>query len=217
MISILMPIYNGIEFIDQSVSSIKNQTYKDWELIIGINGHPLESEVYKKAKEYENEQIKVIELHPIKGKSAALNAMLEHCQYDWIALLDVDDIWLPPKLQAQLPYMSVYDVIGTQCVYFGDRKGSPNIPLGYISKFNFLTNNPIINSSCLVKKGLCYWNTDSNMIGIEDYDMWLRLWRQGKKIYNVPTCLVMHRIHRDSAFNAKGNEQNLPALRARYK
>jgi len=36
MISILMPIYNGIEFIKQSVNSIKNQTYKDWELIIGV-------------------------------------------------------------------------------------------------------------------------------------------------------------------------------------
>ena len=213
MISILMPIYNGIKFIDQSVNSIKNQTYKDWELIIGINGHSLESEVYKKAKEYENEQIKVIELHPIKGKSAALNAMLEHCQYDWIALLDVDDIWLPPKLQAQIPYIFVYDVIGTQCVYFGDRKGSPNIPFGDLSKFNFLTKNPIINSSCLVRKGLCSWDVTTIL---EDYDLWLRLWRQECKFYNIPVITVMHRIHNDSAFNAKGNNNMVSALREKY-
>ena len=38
-ITILMPIYNGIEFIEESVKSIIKQTYTEWELIIGINGH----------------------------------------------------------------------------------------------------------------------------------------------------------------------------------
>ena len=53
MISILIPIYNGIEFIEESVSSVLNQTYDQWELLIGINGHPQNSDVYKIAKEYE--------------------------------------------------------------------------------------------------------------------------------------------------------------------
>ena len=39
----------------------------------------------------------------------------------------------------------------------------------------------------------------------EDYDMWLRLWRAGKKFYNVDKVLVHHRLHRTSAFNSKGN------------
>jgi len=43
MITILLPIYNGIEFIDECVSSIHYQSFKNWELIIGINGH---SEIY---------------------------------------------------------------------------------------------------------------------------------------------------------------------------
>jgi len=38
MISILIPIYNGIEFIDDSVSSVLSQTYDKWELLIGVNG-----------------------------------------------------------------------------------------------------------------------------------------------------------------------------------
>lgn len=50
MISILMPIYNGVEFIDESVGSIISQTYTDWELLIGINGHPANSDVYQIAK-----------------------------------------------------------------------------------------------------------------------------------------------------------------------
>ena len=76
-VTILMPIYNGIEFIDESVKSIMNQTWKKWELIIGINGHEAMSDIYLKAKEYENDQIHVVELYPIKGKSNALNEMLK--------------------------------------------------------------------------------------------------------------------------------------------
>ena len=59
MISILLPIYNGIEFIKESIPTILYQTYKDWELIIGINGHPKESEIYKIAKEYEEKDSRI--------------------------------------------------------------------------------------------------------------------------------------------------------------
>ena len=209
-----MPIYNGIEFIDESVTSIKKQTFKEWELIIGINGHQPGSDVYKKAKKYENEQIKVIELHPIKGKSDALNAMLEHCENNWIALLDVDDIWKPTKLESQLKFMKEYDVIGTKCQYFGDSTVVPNIPVGYISNFDFFKVNPIINSSCLVKKELCWW--DKEWWGIEDYDLWLRLRKQKMRFYNVETIEVLHRIHKQSAFNAQGNNNSVKNLLNQY-
>ena len=71
MISILIPIYNGIEFIEESVSSILRQNYDQWELLIGINGHPQNSEVYKIAKEYEKKsgKIRVFDFYEIKGKS----------------------------------------------------------------------------------------------------------------------------------------------------
>jgi len=70
MISILMPIYNGIEFIEESVSSILRQNYDKWELLIGINGHPQNSNVYKTAKEYENKngKIRVFDFYEIKGQ-----------------------------------------------------------------------------------------------------------------------------------------------------
>ena len=68
MISILMPIKNGIEFIDESVSSIKEQIYEDWELIIGINGHNPDSEVFEIAKKYEDEKIRVIHIPDCTSK-----------------------------------------------------------------------------------------------------------------------------------------------------
>ena len=216
MIEILMPIYNGIEFITDSIPSILCQSYKEWELIIGINGYDKNSDVYNIAKKYEKEdsRIKVLDLYKIKGKANALNEMLNYSKYEWISLLDVDDKWLPRKLEEQVPFMKEYDVIGTKCKYFGDSNITPPIVFGDISKYNFLIQNPIINSSCLIKKELCQW--DEKEEGIEDYNLWLKLWKSGKKFYNVETIQVLHRIHKDSAFNSKNNNAKVSELRKKY-
>ena len=218
MISILIPIYNGIEFIEESVSSILNQTYDKWELIIGINGHPQNSEIYKIAKKYENQalgKIRVFDFYTIRGKSNTLNEMIKYCNYNYIALLDVDDIWHAQKLESQSYHLDNYDIIGSNCIWIGDRAGViPQIPGDDISDFNFFLVNPIINSSSVIRKELCYW--DGTINGVEDYDLWLRLWKQGKTFYNVPTMQVLHRIHKESAFNAKGNHLMVDALRKKY-
>jgi teichuronic acid biosynthesis glycosyltransferase TuaG len=215
MISILMPVYNGIEFMDTSVTSILEQTHKEWELLIGINGHPPGSTVYQTAKAYEKDpRIRVLDL-TTKGKSNTLNEMLSYCSYSWIALLDVDDVWLPLKLETQLSFMSLYDVIGTHCHYFGERYGQPDIPTGDLRTHDFMKVNPIINSSCLVKKEHCLW--DGSVDGVEDYDMWLRVWRKKCYFYNVPEALVLHRIHQSSSFNAKGNHVQARDVVERYR
>lgn len=211
MISILIPIYNGIEFIEESVSSVLNQTYDNWELIIGVNGHPENSNVYLKAKEYEkkSDKIRVFDFHNIKGKSNTLNYMLRYCNYNYISLLDVDDIWHPQKLEIQSQLLNNFDIIGTACIWFGDRPGIvPQIPLGDISNYDFSIVNPIINSSVLIKKELCFWNEN----GIEDYDLWLRLRKLNKKFFNFKEVLVYHRIHNTSAFNSKGNNNKVDGL-----
>ena len=115
-----MPIYNGIEFINDSISSIITQTFDNWELIIGINGHTQNSDIYLHAKQYEeiDKRIKVYDLYEIKGKSNSLNYMIKLCKYNFIALLDVDDIWSYNKLETQLPFLEKYDVIGSNCIWF---------------------------------------------------------------------------------------------------
>lgn len=215
MISILIPIYNGIEFINDSIQSVLIQTYGEWELLIGVNGHNQNSDVYQKAKLYESldKRIRVFDLYNIKGKSNTLNEMIKYCNFNFIALLDVDDIWHYKKLEVQSRFLSNYDVIGSNCVWFGDIENVvPKIPINDFSNFNFTEVNPIINSSSIIKKELCYWNEN----GIEDYDLWLRLWKQNKRFFNCPEILVKHRIHRSSAFNSKGNNDKVTPLLASH-
>jgi teichuronic acid biosynthesis glycosyltransferase TuaG len=221
-VSILMPIYNGVNFLSESVLSVLQQNVKNWELLIAINGHPPNSDVYQKTLNYitqsiaSDARIRLFDYHECKGKAATLNKMITECSYTYVAILDVDDIWYPNKLEIQMPYLKQkYDVIGTQCIYFGDVNGSsPNIPLGDISKFNFLSFNPIINSSAVIKKELANWNTT---LFVEDYDLWLSLWKRGCRFYNCSEILVKHRIHQESAFNAKGNDNHVESLKEKYK
>ena len=211
MITILMPVYNGIDFIDESVGSVLSQTYPNWELIIGVNGHPAESEVFHTARKYESDKVRVLDFPLIKGKSNALNEMMKHCNYDHCALLDVDDIWHADKLAVQVPFLSDYDVVGARCIYFGDRAGiSPPIPLGDISTANFVMCNPVINSSAIIRTELCHW--DPKFDGIEYYDLWLSLRSQNKRFYNCSEILVKHRIHSASAFNSKGHDNLINKL-----
>lgn len=220
MISVLMPIYNGIEFIDESVRSILAQTYSEWELIIGVNGHEENSNVYQIAKVYGylSPKIRVYDLYKIKGKSNALNEMVTMCSYSHVALLDVDDLWEPTKLEIQCPLINEYDVVGTKCMYFGSNNllngVVPAIPTGDICGFDFFSTNPMINSSVIIKKEYCHWN---NECVIEDYDLWLTLKGQLKKFYNCPEVLVRHRLHEKSAFNSKGNSLAVPDLLAKHR
>lgn len=241
-ITILMPIYNGIEFLPESLSSVlqqKNICPTLWELIIGINGHPPNSIVYQHAhqilhsllKTYPPDsthfQIKIVDLYdlPIKGKSTALNAMTHtyaNPQSPWIALLDVDDIWHPLKLKTQIPFLlsGKYDVVGTQCIYFGDNTKlsgiSPDIPLGDLTHFNFFIANPIINSSTIIKRKYALWNPTED--GVEDYDLWLSLKRNGKQFYNCSEKYVKHRLHSESAFNSVqgNNNSKVEKLKKKY-
>ena len=104
-ISILMPLYNGFEYLHQSLSSIINQTFTNWELIIGINGHPENSPFHLQVIQLtkNDSRIKVIHYLDIGNKPKTLNLMIKDCSSNLIAILDVDDFWHHKKLEIQLP------------------------------------------------------------------------------------------------------------------
>ena len=213
-VSILMPIYNGIEYLQESLPSVKRQTHKDWELLIGINGHADASAVVETAEILRNgdERIRIF-VQTTKGKPDSLNDLMQHVTADWVAILDVDDLWDITKLEEQIAAIRPdIDVIGTQCRYIGDLSGSPSIPFGDINPAVLKVVDPIINSSSLTRNKFCYWT--NNWHGMEDYELWMNICLNGGKLFNIPKILVSHRVHRDSAFNSKHHDNT--GIRAWY-
>lgn len=214
IITVLIPLYNGIEYLDQCIRSIQSQSYPFWKILVGINGHPSNSDVYQKALQYQNAKISVKE-YSTKGKPDTMNEMLNDVNSELICILDVDDWWTPNKLKEQMKIWNtgLWDVIGTQCHYVINEKtrGSPNLPFGYVKDFR--TCNPLINSSALMKKSDAHWTND--FFGLDDYELWLRLFHKGKKFFNLSEKLTYHRIRNDSAYNTK-NHHLVENLKKRY-
>jgi glycosyltransferase involved in cell wall biosynthesis len=213
-ISILIPLYNGVEFLEGCVQSILQQTYQDWEVLIGVNGWGSDGgDVAKRAFEQSKADPRIrvfVQGAGIQGKVDSLHDLLNYAEGEWISLLDVDDLWLPTKLADQMAAKQGVAkhaaVIGTFCEYFGDMFGPPSmaLPSGYISPSVLQTMNPIINSSALLHRSYCHWRYTDICYGMEDYDLWMRIAMSGGKLYNVPHVLCYHRIHPASAFNSKG-------------
>lgn len=213
MISIIIPLYNGVEFLDECLNSVYNQTFKDYEILIGLNGHEIDGKIYKTIKHHENDKLKIIQ-YEFVNKSKTCNELLKECKYDIICMLDVDDKWSPTKLEKQVPYIKGYDVVGTFFQYFGETSHLINLKSGEIDSNTFKNINPIINSSSMFYKKDAYWE---DIFGVEDYEMWLRLNREGKRFYNVPEYLTYHRIHKTSYFNSSQlQKENLQKLKIKY-
>lgn len=216
MISILLPIYNGERFISQSIDSILNQTFKDFELLIGFNGTTDGS--VDIVSSYKDSRIKIFNYTNEKGKAKTLNKLLSESKHEWIALQDDDDVWLDKKIEKQLHFTNNFDVIGTLIKYIDENNkviGAPDLSTNSfeITRFSSSGVNQIANSSVLIKKSCIFevggWSEDLDKLaenGIqpcEDFDLWLKMIKKNKKFINVAEYLVYHRIHSDSNFNTK--------------
>ena len=217
MISILLATHNGHEFIEKSINSILNQTETRFELLIGLNGG--KNDITKTIlSKYNDDRLIVFDYDTLKGKSKTLNKLIGEAKYEWVAIQDDDDIWLPNKLETQLKYTNEYDVIGSFISYIDKNdKHIRNLILNQKHDeilFNSLNgNNQMANSSVILKKidviEIGGWDesldsfADEGYQPLEDYDLWLRLLKKDKQFINHPEILVQHRLHYNSKFNNK--------------
>jgi glycosyltransferase involved in cell wall biosynthesis len=208
MISILLATYNGEKYIHKSIESVLNQTFIDFELLIGFNGTTDSSK--KIVSSIKDSRIKIFDYENDKGKSKTLNKLIKEAKYNWIGIQDDDDIWLPKKLEKQIEFINDFDVIGTQIFYIDEEEnitGKPNLSLSNdeIIKKCLSGDNQVANTSAIFKKDLAFkancW--DENLIGIEDFDFWLKMINLKSKFINLKKELVLHRLHSNSNFNTK--------------
>jgi glycosyltransferase involved in cell wall biosynthesis len=215
-VTILTPLFNGIEYFEECYNSVIQQTEESWLWIIGVNGHGDENNsIYKILKQKSDPRI-LVKNYDTVGKVDTLNEMMKDIITDYICLLDVDDIWFPNKLEIQKKIIQEYpfvDVLSTNCQYIGELNHVPSLPHGVVTLDMLFNINPIVNSSIIMKKELGFW---INRFNLEDYDLWFRLVLQNKVLVTIQESFIFHRIHSNSAFNNSGI-QNPSALVNYYK
>lgn len=116
-VSIITPAFNASHYISETITSVQDQTFTDWEMIIvddcsKDNTYELACSFSEKDK-----RIRVIKREKNGGVAAARNTALEAATGDFIAFLDSDDIWMPNKLEKQLAFMESNDYALTYTMY----------------------------------------------------------------------------------------------------
>jgi hypothetical protein len=220
-ITIVIPLNNGVDFLEEALQSVKRQTYNDWIGIIGVSSQGKSGEeTVAVATEIVNNlglnnRFKVINLPDVKGEANTINHIVGQATTPLIAHLDADDLWLSKKLEFQMAALDEdqsIGIVGTMCRFFGDSNDFKILPPGILNIDDFKKSNPLIQSSILIKRENAIFTNEFTMY---DYDCWVRNIQNGVKVFNVNTILVLRRIHSKSRFNTAG-EQDSEAIKQKY-
>lgn len=105
LISIVVPVYKAERFLKDTIKTVEQQTYKNWELIFVDDCSPDSSiEIINNAINKDS-RIKLIQLEKNSGAAIARNAGIEYAEGEYIAFLDADDLWEKEKLEKQIKFM----------------------------------------------------------------------------------------------------------------
>jgi glycosyltransferase involved in cell wall biosynthesis len=208
MVSIITPSYNSEKFISETIESVLNQTYENWEMIIVDDVSPDNAnEVIEKYVEKDN-RIKLIKLEQNSGPAVARNKAIEESSGRYIAFLDADDLWKPEKLEKQIKFMSEndcglsysnYETMSEQGVLQNKIISSPS----RLSYENLLKSNYI---GCLTamydtkKVGKVYMPLIKKR---QDYGLWLKILKKTDYAYGMNESLSIYRLMSESVSSNK--------------
>lgn len=196
MVSVIIGSYNRYELLLRAIESVLNQTYKDIEIIV-VNDCSTDKR-YDNLKH--NSNIKFFKTDTNSGlPSVPRNIGINNSKGEWICFLDDDDYFLPTKIEKQMGYSDDYDFICCDA-YCDENHSEKYLKWRYLGVWNqynpddsdilshkiITGHNLIINSSVLIKKDLLNSvgniSEDVNLRRIEDYNTWLKVLSQTKKV-----------------------------------
>lgn len=212
MISVIIPTYNRVHYLQEAIESVLRQTYKDFEIIIVDDAS---TDNTKEIVLSYGDRVRYV-CQDNKERAAARNNGIIHAKGGYIAFLDSDDIWLPNHLQVCLHTLNSSQDAGLafsgSCII--DENGKIISKVKLCSFNGFVLNNIVSKfssggcnaSSCLIKKEIFnrvgYFNEDRALSGSEDWEIWVRI-AASTKFISTNLYTVKLRFHKEkSSINA---------------
>ncbi|SHL36311.1 glycosyltransferase family 2 protein [Flavobacterium saccharophilum] len=208
LVSIITPTYNAEKFITETLKSVQNQTYQNWEMIL-VDDASTDKTVNIIADFAEKDsRIKLFKLEKNSGNGFARNIALEKAVGKYIAYLDADDLWFANKLEKQIGFLktntlpftfSFYDCIDEEGNSLNRRVEAP-INLTYDELFfcNYVGNLTAIYDVDYFGK-IVIEATQKR----QDWRLWLTILKQIQLTKPVPEPLAFYRIRKDSISSSK--------------
>lgn len=210
MTSVIIPAYNCVAYLEQSVQSALEQTTSDLEILILDDASTDHTLSLARALAKKDSRIQIVINDTNLGVAATRNRGIEAAKGEYVAFLDADDLWLPDKLERQ--YQAIEES-GAELCYtaysFIDSNGCPirklyNVPLT-VDLQALLRENVIGLSSVLVKRKVLRMVRMQGDYLHEDYVFWLELLRTGVRTVGINQPLMQYRI---SQSNRSGNKKH---------
>lgn len=216
LVSVLMPVYNSERFLKESISSILEQTYSNFEFIIINDGSTDKSlHIIKQYLEIDNRIILINKTN--SGIVDSLNEGIRISKGKYIVRMDSDDISLPTRIAQQVNHMEGLNLDLCGGHYFlidenGVLNGLNLTPrshelclLSFSSKVAFAHPTVMIRKSFLDRNNLKYGQVEFK--NAEDLDLWIRIINLGGKLGNVDNVILKYRILKDSL--SRSNNSNI--------
>lgn len=205
LVSIITPTYNSACFLAETIDSVLNQSYRNWELLIVDDGSADDTLLIAKKFAERDIRVKVFSLgYNSGGPATPRNYGIRHAQGDYIAFLDSDDIWLAEKLQKQVDFLEKNPdvfLLYAQCIVERDGKqlkiAPENPKKGYIFKQLLYCN--LIDCLTVIMRNRkennsYFFDEDKRLVAVEDYAMWIAI-AYKEQIGFLKEPLAVYRIH----------------------
>ena len=204
LVSVIMNCHNSDKYLEESINSVLVQTYKNWELIFWDNNSTDHSR--KIVETFKDKRIKYFFNNEYTSLGQARNLAIENSTGLFIGFLDCDDLWMPRKLELQIPKFNdpKVGIVISNSIFFNSNKKEKilykkNPKEGYVFK-DLLEAYYISLETAMIRKSelqkLNEW-FDNRFEVIEEFDLFVRLAKECKLAY-VNQILGKWRVHQSS-------------------
>ena len=207
--SIVLPVYNSAQYLNQAITSVLQQTMPDFELLAIDDCSTDDSLQHLHQWAAHDKRIQVITNAQNMGVADVRNKGIQLAKGRYIAFLDSDDSWQPDKLGQQLDWMAQYDCDFCCTAYdMVDEQGkfikTRMLNKQQIKLADLLKENYICCSSVMLRSEIAKANAMDGHYAHEDYVYWLKLLQNGAKGCVLDKCLTKYRVLQTSRSANKG-------------
>ena len=208
LVSIITPSHNSMQFIPETIDSVMNQTYQNWELII-IDDHSQDNSVETVEKYLEKDnRIKLIKLIENSGPAVARNRGIQEAKGRYIAFLDSDDMWMPDKLSKQLSFMQNHHISLSFAGYYRIKEEDGAI-IDYVSALKSVDYKELLKQNVIGSLTAMY---DTDILGKvympeirkrQDFALWLKILKKIPYARGLDEPLAYYRVRNESLSSNK--------------
>lgn len=210
LVSIIMPTYNCSKFIAETIESVLEQSYSNWELLITDDCSSDNTEEIVNKYSANDSRIKYKKLSANCGAAMARNDAMERAKGSYMAFLDSDDLWTNDKLEEQIKFMKLNDYYFTCTSY--EQINEDGMSLGRIIKSIEKTDYNRLLLDCPVGNSTVMYNVEKlgkfqvpDIRKRNDDALWLQILKKEKYIYGINEVMMKYRVRSNSISSNKFN------------